>query len=459
MTLLPEVRQELIATAARRATNGGRQRGVPGWLARIELGRVAVLAGVCCALAVAAIALISLRQQPSKSGGGAAASSLSALEAKLAILRRPQTPADRKMNRYLPGGTLANPSEHIAGLTRLAATVSTQAEGRVLVALYVERFPDLVLSHLRLVPRSRNEAPGVDAAVIANGRVANSTSPLSSAALDQPGNVASGLDLSGRGVTGLNPSLGISVGIVPDGVARVKWTFSGAGFGILHPHPVTVYAHVHNNLATASVIPGEGPLAQATWYSARGQLIASGRGGLGAVQQLQQIHAANASRNVPVAPLLLTHYSLFSAVSPEPLARVPLSVLLGGGGGGPLNYWQTRYVPSVSGLDGHGLWITPGRDGYFITDPQAGSGGKLRAQDAFAIIGVGTGTASEETLSGLVPDGNRTVTLVLQSGSHVTVPVVDRNVFEATVDGRIVAIINRDIQGRITQYRFVGDHP
>lgn len=105
------------------------------------------------------------------------------------------------------------------------------------------------------------------------------------------------------------------------------------------------------------------------------------------------------------------------------MARIPLFVLFGGGAG-PLNYWQTRYIPSVTGLDGRGLWITPGRDGISITDPQAGGSGKLRPQAAFAIVGTGTTTpnGSEETLSGLVPDGNRTVTLVLQSGAHVTSP-------------------------------------
>ena len=51
---------------------------------------------------------------------------------------------------------------------------------------------------------------------------------------------------------------------------------------------------------------------------------------------------------------------------------------------------------------------------------------------------------------GLVPDGNATVTFVLADGSRKTVPVID-NVFEATVRGRAIARINRDIHGRVVR--------
>ncbi|MGH2913884.1 MAG: hypothetical protein ACRDMX_02740 [Solirubrobacteraceae bacterium] len=37
---------------------------------------------------------------------------------------------------------------------------------------------------------------------------------------------------------------------------------------------------------------------------------------------------------------------------------------------------------------------------------------------------------------------------MLADGSRRTVPVVDHNVYEATVRGRVVAIINRDAAGR-----------
>lgn len=113
-----------------------------------------------------------------------------------------------------------------------------------------------------------------------------------------------------------------------------------------------------------------------------------------------------------------------------------------------LNYWQTRYVASVTGLDGRGLWITPGSRGLCISDPQAGACCPLTNQATDGFVGAGTSGAHEQTVAGLVPDGNRTVTLVLADGSRRTVPVVDHNVYEATVRGRVVAIINRDAAGR-----------
>lgn len=98
---------------------------------------------------------------------------------------------------------------------------------------------------------------------------------------------------------------------------------------------------------------------------------------------------------------------------PEDLTRDPQ--LAAAGRGNDLNYWQTRYIGSVTGLDGRGLWITP-----------------------------------ETTFEGLVPDGNATVTLVLGDGTREAEPVTE-NVYEATVHGRVVAIVNRDIYGRVVR--------
>jgi hypothetical protein len=116
-----------------------------------------------------------------------------------------------------------------------------------------------------------------------------------------------------------------------------------------------------------------------------------------------------------------------------------------------LNYWQTRYIASVTGLDGPGLWITPGARGLCISDPQAGDCGMLAGQAAGGIIGGSTTGAGRETITGLVPDGNRTVTIVLADGTRKTFPVIE-NVYEATVRGRIVAIINKNTAGRIERH-------
>jgi hypothetical protein len=51
------------------------------------------------------------------------------------------------------------------------------------------------------------------------------------------------------------------------------------------------------------------------------------------------------------------------------------------------------------------------------------------------------------------------VTFVLASGARVTAPVVAYNVYEVTVHGRIVAIIDRDTAGKLVEHPLVGDHP
>jgi hypothetical protein len=54
-----------------------------------------------------------------------------------------------------------------------------------------------------------------------------------------------------------------------------------------------------------------------------------------------------------------------------------------------------------------------------------------------------------------VPDGNSTMTVVLAGGGRKTFPVID-NVYEVTVRGRPVAIINRDIHGRVARAQLGG---
>jgi hypothetical protein len=83
---------------------------------------------------------------------------------------------------------------------------------------------------------------------------------------------------------------------------------------------------------------------------------------------------------------------------------------------------------------------------------QRPAGGNLRlltARDSAGFIGGTTSDRGRQTISGLVPDGDPTATVVLADGTQKIVPVVDHNVFETTVPGRIVAIINRNAAGRI----------
>ena len=57
---------------------------------------------------------------------------------------------------------------------------------------------------------------------------------------------------------GFRYDYGAAFGLVPDRVARVKWVFTGAGIGITHPHPTTIYPTVRNNVAAAVFDPVTG---------------------------------------------------------------------------------------------------------------------------------------------------------------------------------------------------------
>jgi len=317
-------------------------------------------------------------------------------------------------------------------LSRLATTIRTARAGEVRVYVLVRKVAQLARAR-----RGPDIATAV--AIDDHGQVQGEAATTSTVVA--PNDVTSGRRVPGLG---LDPDVGVSLGIVPDGVRRVKWTFTGAGFGVLDPHPVVVYPHVGGNVAVAPVRPGEGPIASVVWYGAGGRVIVS-ESGVPPSHALATINAVNASRARSVARGLIAHYRLFRTVPPENLRLDP--VLPTEGGERDLNYWQTRYIGSVTGVDGRGLWITPGTHDLCMSDWNAGDCG---AVNSAGFIGGSTSNGRETTFEGLVPDGNPTVALVLANGKHETFPVTE-NVYEATVKSPVVAVINRDIAGRVVR--------
>ncbi len=69
-----------------------------------------------------------------------------------------------------------------------------------------------------------------------------------------------------------------TIGVVPDGVTRVRWELDNPG----QTKPTTVYPRVHGNIAIAPWTPAppstrlinEQWLASDTWYGADGRVIA-----------------------------------------------------------------------------------------------------------------------------------------------------------------------------------------
>jgi hypothetical protein len=103
----------------------------------------------------------------------------------------------------------------------------------------------------------------------------------------------------------------------------------------------------------------------------------------------------------------------------------------------------------VTGLDGRGLWITPGTRDVCLSDWNAGDCTVSRPEDP-GILAATTSNGDETTLAGLVPDGNPTVTVVLAGGQERLARVID-NVFEITVRGRVAAMFGRDIHGKVVR--------
>jgi hypothetical protein len=432
MTLLPEIRAELLGAASRATCAPTRRQRLRGWPRRF--GNALPLAvSIAGTIAVALIAILALHPHAGSQSPDASVPGVSDLRAQLAVLRRPQTDADRSVltilrHAHLDSGIL--PAE-----TRLAATALTGPSGRVRVFLLIRRVPSARGTKLPPVVL-------IAIAVDDHDRIVGRAHAFT---LSDP--TALGSDLRG----GPRVAAVVTIGIVPDGVAAIRWVYSGAGYGILHPNRgTTVSPHVAGNVAI-SALNTPGPLLSAAWYRSDGHLIT--RHAAPAVRaQLLQIDQVNASRSRPIANVLTDNYSLFRTVPPEDLNRDPTPPPGGAGTRLGLNYWQTRYIPNVTGLDGRGLWITPGTHGLCISDPQAGTCGAISAQSASGVLGGSTAGTNQTTISGLVPDGNRTVTIERTGGAPITAPVV-HNVFEATVHGRITAIINKDIHGQIHRHQ------
>ncbi|MGH2914942.1 MAG: hypothetical protein ACRDMX_08135 [Solirubrobacteraceae bacterium] len=185
---------------------------------------------------------------------------LAQLKANFAVLRRPQTAADRSWRA---------PKTAMPGLTRLAQRLPASPNSAYPVRLFI------AVEHDR-TPTHAEQSPGgyrLDLyTVAANGNVAHV--PF---APDVDSDVFP-LDVLARYGGGWM----LWAGIVPDGVSRVRWRFgcSPATKGCLKPADWNVEIPVRGNTAAAAV-PNTGscdvcgqPQA-VTWYRADGRVVAS----------------------------------------------------------------------------------------------------------------------------------------------------------------------------------------
>jgi thiol-disulfide isomerase/thioredoxin len=194
--------------------------------------------------------------RPQASAGSATRS----LVSELAVLRRPQTPADRAVP--WPSSQLLGRRPFDQPVPSLTRRVFTFPNGRGLFMV--------VLAH-----PTADGGPGPVLPPQLGDGVA-----LWSICCNGVGQPAAWLGAhkqlapEERGVP-QSTAVYYAYSVVPDGVSRVRWIFAGLRTAKRTWPRATVWATVQNNVAVARVVPFPLPILSATWYSTNGRIIAS----------------------------------------------------------------------------------------------------------------------------------------------------------------------------------------
>jgi hypothetical protein len=182
------------------------------------------------------------------------ADSSAALIARLAVLRRPQTPADvLPSSARLPS---LDGARIMPALTRLVATPPD-------VSVYLAVFTPVT----RGSPPLWSPSLGDQVALVwVTSQGADLTAPVPAAELAD-GNRVALIGFLPRVTHSTGPDY--QVGIVPDGVARVAWTFANGA----DKHRYAVSVAIANNVGVVPFHRGTLFLSRATWYAADGTVV------------------------------------------------------------------------------------------------------------------------------------------------------------------------------------------
>ncbi len=428
----------------------------PGWSGSRAAGVLGTVVGLAVVVAIVLV-ISSLRAGHTHATGSGGASTEQAIVARLAVLRRSQTAADRLPEEQLQALQRFEHVTIVPDLTRLITTVKLRAAPNappINVYLAVERgtganagraarsdsYIVTTLSsftNFGLLPRTGRTlvAPGV--AVVTGGSGA--------AAVGSPENVT--------GETGVFAS------VVPDGVVRVKWVFSGYDGLRARPGPsTTVYPRIIDNVALTSPRNAEGYLATVTWYGSSGQVIASFSDNKQIIaQQLGYERVIANSATNPIAPQLPTAYTVFRTPPPKPaFVQQPYerwAAALVAKNPYKLNVAQARQAPFKNTPES---WVIPGTRGFAIllgpsTRAVGPISGRRSALSDGLVLVLRIGPRVEKVV-GLAPNGNRTVTVVVGGGRRWTVKVLD-NVYAVVVTGKAKYVIENNAGGQRTTLR------
>lgn len=399
-----------------------------GSVLRNRLALAVVGAGLFGA-ALSGIPLFASASDAQTSSGPSAA-----LIARLAVLQRPQTPAD-----LLPSG-LKLPARGqgtiIAALTRL---VATPAGASVYLAVFTPAGGSLPLWSSSLGDQVSLVS------VTAHG--AGLTAPVPAVDLTDANNVAI------IGASSADPDQSgpdYHVGIVPDGVARVAWTFANPQ----GKHPYVVNAQAANDVVVAPSHSGSPFLLRATWYAADGAVVPTSdralRHAIAARQSIERERIIRQDARIRYRPAsaLLAAFAVFNVtsrtgvkvagltISHPALSSLPLAILsITAHAGNPqfdpgLDPKDIRQATTRSGVS---VWIVPGARGlcvaevdkprfpFFITAAGMGC-----SRDVASAVSDGSGVSSGYPRGvtwhyGVLPKTKPTLTIRTGPHSHKTI--------------------------------------
>ena len=380
---------------------------------------------ICALLAAIGATAAGAVARPSATGAGA-----SGLVARLAVLRRAQTPDDA-----LPSGVrILDPQGTV--LPAFTRHVGTLPDGRKLYLVVVRpsNTPDRLWG-----PRFGDQV--AVAWVTPQGVLVGRQLPA--AALGDADEVS----YAGEPVQAGSPNRLAAVGIVPDGVASVRWTFGRLDGRVTR----TVSESVADNVALTPVTPATLFLLRGTWFNASGAVIptsqAAVRRALAAENAAKMRAAVRAIRRHPVhaSSRLLAAFAVFAVhsrhgirmgdgdvVSAPRLEDVPLPILEIASAGPGAAHQDPQDVREVRTRSGYRVWILPTSRGICVAeiDPAPrnvpldefgqGSGEACDDQIKQAVAegaGVSVGDPGQRTVVyGVVPIGHGPVTEHLGHG-------------------------------------------
>ena len=421
--------------------------------ARLQLGWLMPALAVAVAAVVAAVAVTSLSHRSSPAHGPSSAVPVAArgLVSRLAVLRRPQTPADVLPRWAVRETQSLTHGRVIPGLSRLIGAVSLYPDGRSRVYIVVQRPPRFPLHVNHPEPPFLNPRLGDQATIAFVG-------PFREEAAVNGSTVAAGGETVAATRHGLtaDPSQfsslwGEIAAVVPDGVARVKWVL---GLEVRGDKRITVWPWVRRNVALARVSPNlRVYMRSAVWYGRDGRVISSfGLPTSQSVAAARFKRALEASVHQPIDGALLRHFGVLRTKPGAPgLDQVSAAALIEPNPLG-LNTSRERFVAyAPTPLK---VFVVPGTQGIAVRWVSPASG-QMEAGAEAALSG---STFTElringrKTVIGLAPDGNRNVAVRLRDGRALAVPVI-HNVYAFRLPGGARSIRLRNASGRIVRLR------